>query len=79
MLNLNIRRVVQIALSQNASCVLLAHNHAGGVALPSAEDVAATIRLRQILAEVGVTLVDHLVVAEDDFVSMADSGYLPDQ
>ncbi len=76
-LSLNIRRVVQIALSQNASSVLLAHNHVGGVALPSDEDKQATARLHHVLAEVGITLVDHLIVADDDFVSMSDSGYLP--
>lgn len=75
-LSLSIRRVVQIALSQNASSVLLAHNHVGGVALPSEEDKQTTARLQHVLAEVGITLVDHLIVADSDFVSMSDSGYL---
>ncbi len=73
----NVRSIVQLALGQNATYVLLAHNHTSGIALPSNEDVAVTLRLRQVLAEVGVTLTDHIVVAGDDFVSMADSGYLP--
>ena len=75
--HLDMRQAVRIALGQNASAVLLAHNHTGGFAIPSGEDVAATLRLREVLAEVGVTLTDHIVVAGDDFVSMADSGYLP--
>lgn len=75
--SVNIRSVVQLALSQNATYVLLAHNHTSGIALPSGDDVAVTLRVRQVLAEVGVTLTDHIVVAGDDFVSMADSGYLP--
>ena len=74
--SVNLRRVVQIALGQNASCVLLAHNHTGGVALPSREDIAVTLRIRDLLEQVGVTLTDHIVVAGDDFVSMADSGLL---
>lgn len=73
----NIRRIVQVALEKNATYVLLAHNHTSGVALPSPEDVAATLRVRQVLAQVGVTLSDHIVVAGGDFVSMADSGYIP--
>ena len=73
----NLRRIVQIALEKNATYVVLAHNHTSGLALPSKEDVAATLRVRQILAQVGVTLSDHIVVAGDDFVSMADSGYIP--
>lgn len=75
--SVNIRSIVQLALGQNATYVLLAHNHTSGIALPSNEDVAVTLRVRQVLAEVGVTLTDHIVVAGDDFVSMADSGYLP--
>lgn len=75
--SVNIRSIVQLALGQNATYVLLAHNHTSGIALPSNDDVAVTLRIRQVLAEVGVTLTDHIVVAGDDFVSMADSGYLP--
>ena len=73
----NLRRITQIALEKNATYVLLAHNHTSGLALPSKEDVAATLRVRQVLAQVGVTLSDHIVVAGDDFVSMADSGLIP--
>ena len=75
--NVNVRSIVQTALGQNATYAVMAHNHTSGIALPSKEDVAVTLRVRQVLAEVGVTLTDHIVVAGNDFVSMADSGYLP--
>ena len=75
--NLGIRQIVQIALEVNASAVLLAHNHSGGLAVPSDADVAATLRVRQVLEAVGIVLTDHLIVSDDDYVSMADSGYLP--
>lgn len=69
------RKVVEAALSLNASAVVLAHNHPSGVAIPSAEDVATTRSLYQILSLVNVTLLDHLVFADGDAVSMRDSGY----
>lgn len=75
--NLGLRQIVRVALETNASAVLLAHNHSGGLAVPSEEDIEATLRARKVLAEVGVALTDHLVMSDDDFVSMADSGYLP--
>ena len=75
--SVNLRRIVQIALGQNASVVMLAHNHTSGIALPSQEDVAVTLKIRDLLEQVGVDLADHIVVAGDDFVSMADSGLLP--
>jgi DNA repair protein RadC len=67
------RRVVEIALTEKASTVVLAHNHPSGVALPSREDVMVTQRLAAALAAVEVTLFDHLIVAGDDFVSLVQS------
>lgn len=72
----DVRTVVQTALLQNASAVILAHNHTSGIALPSPEDEETTCRVREALALVGVTLVDHIIVAGDDFVSLADNGLL---
>ena len=70
------RKMVREALDLNASYVVLAHNHTTGIALPSKEDVEVTLQIKRLMADVQVTLVDHLVVAGDDFVSMADSGDL---
>ena len=68
------RRVVEVALKEKASSVVLAHNHPSGVALPSHEDVMVTQRLASALAAVDVTLADHLIVADDDYVSLVQSG-----
>jgi len=72
---LNIRNLVGNALLTNASAVILSHNHPSGVALPSSEDFTTTDRVRTALESVGVQLVDHIIVADGDFVSMRDSGY----
>ena len=72
----NVREVVENALYTDASGVLLAHNHPSGIALPSAEDIAATARAKEALRTVEVELVDHIIVADGDFVSMERSGYL---
>lgn len=74
------RTIVEMALAEKASTVVLAHNHPSGVAIPSQEDVVATKRLATALATVEVTLFDHLVIADDDYVSLAQSGlYRPDE
>jgi DNA repair protein RadC len=70
-----IRRVVEMALAANATTVLLAHNHPSGLALPSHEDIVTTRRVALALDAVEITLADHLVVADDDFTSMVQSGY----
>lgn len=77
--NLNVaevttRGVVEAALSLNAAQVVLAHNHVSGLAIPSVEDKATTGYLYRVLKTVGVELIDHLVFADDDMVSMKDSG-----
>lgn len=72
----SIRRMVEFALSQNASKVIIAHNHTNGVALPSREDELTTSKLLAALAAVEVELVDHIVVAGQDYVSFAESGLL---
>ena len=71
------RKVLEAALDCNASQAVLAHNHVSGVAVPSNADVDTTLRLKRVLAEsVGITLVDHLIFAGGDMVSMAQSGLL---
>ncbi len=70
-----IRRIVETALAANASSVVLAHNHPSGLALPSVEDIATTRRLSLALDAVEICLTDHIIVADDDFVSLAQSGY----
>ncbi len=75
-----IRRVVEMALAANATSVVLAHNHPSGVALPSDEDVCTTKRVAMALNAVEIQLVDHVVVADDDFVSLLQSGwYRPEE
>lgn len=69
----SVRKIVETALACNATGVVLAHNHVSGIALPSREDVLTTQRLKTALNAVDICLVDHLVIAGDDFVSMADS------
>lgn len=74
--NVPARRLVQEALSVNATTVVLAHNHPSDIALPSREDVDLTLRLREALDILDIHLLDHIVVADDDYVSMRESGYL---
>lgn len=70
-----IRRIVETALGAGATTVVLAHNHPSGLALPSGEDVQTTRRVAAALSTVEIGLADHIVVADDDFVSLVQSGY----
>jgi len=70
------REVLRRALELNAAAVILAHNHPSGIAEPSVSDVALTERLKDLLAHVDVRLLDHLVVARGNEVSLAERGLL---
>lgn len=72
--NIPIRQMVEIALSVNATMVILGHNHPSGLAVPSHEDIETTQRLATALGAMDIVLVDHVVVAEDEFVSLVQSG-----
>ena len=74
--DVNVRKVVENAVRHRANTVILAHNHPGGVALPSREDERLTIEISAALKLVGIPLVDHIIVAGDDYVSFADSGMM---
>ena len=71
---ISVRRIVETALGLNATTVVLAHNHPSGFALPSGEDVQTTYRVAAALDAVEITLVDHIIVADKDYVSLAQSG-----
>lgn len=71
--NIDKRAVVQTVIKNNAVIAVLAHNHPGGVAAPSAEDIVATKDLVRLLSEVGVALSDHVIVARNEAFSMAQN------
>lgn len=72
---ISIRKIVETAIREGASTVVLAHNHPSGIALPSPEDIQTTRRIAAALQSVEVALADHIVVADGDYVSLVQSGY----
>src|SRR4051812_35436946 len=70
------REVVQQALAHGAAAVVLAHNHPSGTVQPSRADEALTLTLKAALALVDVRVIDHVIVAPGDALSMAEKGLL---
>lgn len=73
-IGLTTRQVVETALGCGATSVALAHNHPAGICMPSNADISTTRRLATALATVEVTLVDHVVVSDGNYVSMVHLG-----
>lgn len=70
------RQVVQRALQLNAAAVILSHNHPSGVAEPSQSDAQITRRLRDALALIETRVLDHIIVGDADYCSLAERGLL---
>lgn len=68
------RDLAAAALRYDASNVILAHNHPGGIAMPSREDRTATVALARRFTDIGIKLLDHYIIAGDECVSMRDCG-----
>lgn len=71
------RLVVETALNHNASSVLLCHNHPGGIAFPSTDDVDVTCRLYAVLRQLSIRLLDHIIVTDQSVYSMRASAVGP--
>jgi DNA repair protein RadC len=67
---------VKLALAKNAAAILLAHPHPSGVAEPSQADELITQRLKDALSLIDVRVLDHLIIAGGDVVSMAEKGLM---
>jgi DNA repair protein RadC len=70
------REIVRRALELDAASVVLAHNHPSGTVQPSRADEALTRTLKAALALVDVSVLDHVIVAPGDALSMAEKGLL---
>ena len=76
--NVHPRKIVECVIKHNASSVILAHNHPSGGAYASEDDRLLTRKLCDILEGMDVHVIDHIIaVSPEKFVSMADSGLMP--
>lgn len=74
---LPVKKVVSEAVRMGADAVVLSHNHPGGSALPSREDLAATEEILRGLAMVEIRLLDHVIVTETEYCSFLQENRLP--
>ena len=61
--SIDTRKLLRDVLRSNASTAILAHNHPTGPALPSATDQLTTLKIMQLLAPAGISILNHIIVA----------------
>lgn len=67
------RKIVDYCVKYNASMVVIAHNHPRGNICPSMEDIETTRRLLSAFQAIDITLLEHYVVAGDDYYTIINS------
>jgi DNA repair protein RadC len=70
------RFVFRVAIAYNATSLVLVHNHPSGDPTPSDEDIKLTARLCEIADVVGISIVDHVILAGERHASLLDLGLL---
>lgn len=70
----NIREIADIALKNNASKVVIVHNHPSNNATPSVADMGLTEQLYLALTMLGIVLDDHIIIAKNSYFSFKGSG-----
>ena len=71
------RYILKAALNCDCASMILAHNHPGGTMRPTAEDILLTKRLVDIFAPLHIDILDHIIIGNTGYVSLAELGKLP--
>jgi len=70
----DIPMLLKMALEKSAQALVVAHNHPSGQNRPSHEDEQITRRIKVGCEAIGITLLDHIIIARGAYYSFADEG-----
>lgn len=70
------REVFKLAIISNATKIILAHNHPSGSTEPSKQDIEITEQLVVGSMILGIPILDHIIIGDDDFFSFANEGLI---
>ncbi len=72
----HVREVLKSTLLSSAAATILIHNHPSGDPSPSNEDLAITRRLKEAGELIGIPVLDHIIIGDGQYVSLAERGLL---
>lgn len=73
--SVNKRQILELVIRGRASSVILAHNHPHGLAIPSSQDRQITSTVESLLYELGVCLVEHIIVTDHNYAPTMDAAH----
>jgi len=68
------RDILRAAVTESAHAIILVHNHPSGDPAPSRDDIQLTKRMKEIAELAGLRLLDHIIIGEEGYSSLADMG-----
>jgi len=71
-----VREILIQALKEDAVNIILVHNHPSGDPSPSPEDIRVTKRLKEAGDLIGITLMDHIIIGDNKYISLKEQGLL---
>ena len=63
------REILKKAILHNASSIIMVHNHPSGITEPSKADIELTLKIKNVLEPVNITLIDHLIISSNSYYS----------
>ena len=72
----DVRVIFQVAIKSSSSGLILAHNHPSGNLQPSEADLKITRKIKEAGALLDVSVLDHIILADEGYLSMADENLL---
>jgi DNA repair protein RadC len=72
----DIRKVFKIALDNNATSIILGHNHPSGQLTPSEADIQLTKKIKEAGVMLDLPVLDHIIVGDGNYYSFADEGIM---
>ena len=73
--SIDYRSIAETALRKNAACVILAHNHPHGIAIPSSDDRLVTKNVDAALSVIGVHLIEHIIIGSGNYTATMRSSF----
>ena len=72
----DVRVIFQVAIKSNSSGIILAHNHPSGNLQPSDADLKITEKIKKAGSLLDIKVLDHLILSEESYLSMADESLI---
>ncbi len=70
------REVFKEAIRRSSAAIILYHNHPSGIPDPSKDDIEITKRLIDSGELLGINVLDHIIIGDNNFVSMKEKGII---